>query len=243
MALAPPAEGTAEAEARVERKKQGRQILSLVEESANNCFTNMHKAFQSLDMDRSGRLSRQEIARALDLWNIPFDQKKLDVLFALIDGDGDGVSYEEFVDHLARGTVAPAAMGKRGLQSKEAMGVDSQEMLAKQLGHKTDAERKAFVPSINAATTEPNARILELMGQIRHAVEQRYRSPAEAFCKIRKAKPHKITAEELHQAMGEWRVLASTMEAAKLVEICDTNHSGLMDYAEFAKSIMSTAKA
>ena len=39
----------------------------------------------------------------------------------------------QFVDELARDTVAPAAMGKRGLQAKEAMGVDS---LDKQfLGH------------------------------------------------------------------------------------------------------------
>jgi hypothetical protein len=37
-------------------------------------------------------------------------------------------------------------MGKRGMQSKEAMGVDSQEMLAHQLGHKKE---KHFDPSIN----------------------------------------------------------------------------------------------
>ena len=64
-----------------------------------------------------------------------------------IDEDEDGISYEEFVDKLARGTVSNAAMGKRGMQSKEAMGVDSQEMLAKQLGH---GDKKYFNPSINA---------------------------------------------------------------------------------------------
>lgn len=41
-----------------------------------------------------------------------------------MDKDG-GISYEEFVDALARETVAPAAMGKRGMQSTEAMGVDN----------------------------------------------------------------------------------------------------------------------
>jgi hypothetical protein len=41
-----------------------------------------------------------------------------------VDKDG-GISYEEFVDALARETVAPAAMGKRGMQSTEAMGVDN----------------------------------------------------------------------------------------------------------------------
>ena len=40
------------------------------------------------------------------------------------DYDGDGmVSYDEFVDALARDTVVVAAMGKRGMQAKEAMGV------------------------------------------------------------------------------------------------------------------------
>ena len=57
------------------------------------------------------------------------------------------VDYKEFVDVLARDTVAPAAMGKRGMQSKEAMGVDSQEMLAEQLGHK---KLKKFVPTVNS---------------------------------------------------------------------------------------------
>ena len=109
-------------------------------QSASNAlksrFSDMFKAFQYVDLDRSGRLSREEIRRALDMWNVPLDDEMLDMLLGDCDQDGDGgVSYEEFVDKLARGTVAPAAMGKRGLQSKEAMGVDSQEHLAKQLGH------------------------------------------------------------------------------------------------------------
>ena len=53
---------------------------------------------------------------------------------------------------LARDTVAPAAMGKRDMQSKEAMGVDAQEMLHQQLGHKTAADKAkeaAFRISVN----------------------------------------------------------------------------------------------
>ena len=69
------------------------------------------------------------------------------------DADGDGqVDYKEFVDVLARGTVSNAAMGKRGMQSLEAMGVDSQEMLAEQLGHKKLAK---FKPTINAGKAKP----------------------------------------------------------------------------------------
>ena len=43
-----------------------------------------------------------------------------------IDVDGDGnIDYKEFVDKLARDTVSIQAMGKRGMQSKQAMGVDA----------------------------------------------------------------------------------------------------------------------
>ena len=48
------------------------------------------------------------------------------------------------MDVLARDTVAPAAMGKRDMQSKEAMGVDSQELLAQQLGHHSGEEARRF---------------------------------------------------------------------------------------------------
>jgi hypothetical protein len=63
-----------------------------------------------------------------------------------VDGDGE-VDYKEFVDVLARDTVAPAAMGKRDMQSKEAMGVDSQEMLAQQILGR--AKEKKYKISIN----------------------------------------------------------------------------------------------
>ena len=96
----------------------------------------MFKAFQYVDLDRSGTLNEKEIRRALDMWNIPLDHDKLLDLISACDADGNGeVDYKEFVDVLARDTVAPAAMGKRDMQSLEAMGVDSQEMLAAQLGH------------------------------------------------------------------------------------------------------------
>ena len=135
-------------EEKFQQEKELKDLRAMAENGLNSRFTDMFKAFQYLDLDRSGRLSRQEIARGLDLWNIPMDDRKLDLLLGDCDQDGDGgVSYEEFVDKLARETVTTAAMGKRGMQSLEAMGVDSQEMLAHQLGHTKLAK---FDPSINA---------------------------------------------------------------------------------------------
>ena len=77
-------------------------------------------------------MSRTELYRALDLFNIPVSFEAVDRLIAQCDQDANGeINYDEFVDALARDTVAPAAMGKRGMQSKEAMGVDAQAFLDK----------------------------------------------------------------------------------------------------------------
>jgi len=118
------------------KKRELRKALSLAEEGLNSRHKDMFKAFRQLDLDNSGRLSKSEMKRALSIWNVELDGASLDLMYDSLDKDKDGgVSYEEFVDSLARGTVSMAAMGKRGMQSGEAMGVDAQEMLKLQMGH------------------------------------------------------------------------------------------------------------
>ena len=127
-------------------KKSG--FVQSASNALNSRFSDMFKAFQYVDLDRSGTLDKKEIARALDLWNIPIDHDKLDDLIAACDGDGDGqVDYKEFVDVLARDTVASAAMGKRDMQAQEAMGVA--DLDPEFLGHK---KMKNVRASINTLT-------------------------------------------------------------------------------------------
>ena len=123
-------------------------IVTAASDAIASRYSDAFKAFQFMDLDRSGKLGIKEIKHALNLWNLPIDSDRIDELLAVLDRDGDGqISYEEFVDGLVRDTVAPTAMNKRGLQSKEAMGVDAYAMLDEQLGH---GEKKKFNPSINA---------------------------------------------------------------------------------------------
>ena len=124
------------------------QFVQTASNAMNMRFTDMFKAFQYVDLDRSGTLNDKEIRRALDLWNIPIDDAKLAELIEACDNDGDGqVDYKEFVDVLARDTVAPAALGKRDMQSAEAMGVDAFELMDQQLGH---GKKERYEISINA---------------------------------------------------------------------------------------------
>ena len=123
-------------------KKSG--FVQSASNALNSRFSDMFKAFQYVDLDRSGTLDKKEIARALDLWNIPIDHDKLDDLIAACDGDGDGqVDYKEFVDVLARDTVASAAMGKRDMQAQEAMGVA--DLDPEFLGHKKIKNARASI--------------------------------------------------------------------------------------------------
>ena len=59
-----------------EERREREKIIQMATDSLNSRFAtgNMFKAFQSIDLDRNGRLSPVEIRRALDLWNLPIDE-------------------------------------------------------------------------------------------------------------------------------------------------------------------------
>jgi len=98
-------------------------LVKQASESLNSRYSDMFKAFQYIDLDRSGFVGMEELSRALEMWNLPIDEATMAQLIADCDSNGDGqISYEEFVDALARDTCAPAAMNKRGMQAMEAMG-------------------------------------------------------------------------------------------------------------------------
>jgi len=69
------------------------------------------KAFQEIDKDGSGRLSREELEGALKRWKISTDKDKVDALVKSCDSDGDGnISYAEFVDCLSKDLLKPTSI-------------------------------------------------------------------------------------------------------------------------------------
>jgi len=119
------------------KEKEAKAVKDQAMNQLNLHFTNMRKAFHFVDVDNSGTVDAAEIRRAMHLWGVDLDDETLNLLMAECDSDGDGqIEYNEFIDHLARDTVMTGAMGKRGMQSKDAVGEDAFELLNEMLGHK-----------------------------------------------------------------------------------------------------------
>ena len=70
----------------------------------NNRYGSIGRAFQFMDGDRSGRISRTEIVDALKLLNVPVDSAELTAMLSRCDVNGDGqIDYQEFAALLDRG--------------------------------------------------------------------------------------------------------------------------------------------
>ena len=108
------------------KKEKGEELRKAAELALNVKFSDIRKAFIYYDLDNSGTIDAEELKRAIKFFNIPLDEEALQGMIEKCDKDGDGqISYDEFVDSLSRDTVAMAAMGKRGMQAQEAMGVNA----------------------------------------------------------------------------------------------------------------------
>ncbi len=131
-----------------ERKKkaEAERLRAAAEQNIHVKFGNIRQAFRYLDVDNSGKIGVAEFAKAMKMWNIDVSDEQLKELIDLIDVNKDGeIEYNEFVDGLSRETVAIAAMGKRGMQSDEAMGVSAFELLDSQLKRKRDKFAPKYV--------------------------------------------------------------------------------------------------
>ena len=54
------------------------KLFGSVSDAVNSRFKDMHRAFKYMDMDSSGTLNKQELQRAIALWNLPFSNEQLD---------------------------------------------------------------------------------------------------------------------------------------------------------------------
>ena len=178
-----------------------------VEDALNTRFADMRKAFQYVDLDGSGTLDRAEIARALDLWGVPMDNRKLDALMAMCDTTGEGeISYEEFVHALAR---------DRAFRTE----------LANQEGKKR----------VKASKEEKSA--AEILHDAQEGLNMRFGDMRKAFQYVDLDHSGTLDRSEIERALHMWNVPITAEKLDQLWDTLDVNSNGEISYAEFVNAL------
>jgi len=239
------------------KKDERRGVLDQATMAMNSRFTNMRKAFHFVDVDNDGKVTGKEIQRALHMWGLDLEGEKLDMLVAQCDQDGDGlVSYNEFVDALARDTVAPAAMGKRDMQSLEAMGVDAQAHLSHEMGHVKHKNIKMpgygddeadVVLAPKGLSNEATLKWYDDhgMGSDRRKVKEsagalmnsRFKDMRKAFQYVDVNNDGRVAAKEIQRALHMWGLDLDAKQLDMLVRECDSDGDGMVSYNEFIDAL------
>jgi len=216
-----------------ERRKQ-RALVSMTSTAMTSRFKDMYKAFQYLDTDNSGQIGVEELRRALQMWNIPADN--IDDLVEACDKDGNGtVSYNEFVDALARETVSDAAMGKRGMQSEEAMGVSAYALLNEEMGHKKIKNVRMDLQNGDEAIGSANLKTKDIVNLASSAMTSRFTDMYKAFQYLDTDRSGLIGEKELRRALVLWNIPVNSVDA--LVKACDQDGNGEISYEEFVDAL------
>jgi len=201
----------------------------------NSRYSDMFKAFKYLDQDNSGTLDEKEIKRALQMWNIAYDDKKVKELIDATDHDGDGqVDYKEFVDALARDTVAPAAMGKRDMQSKDAMGVGAYDALDEQLGH---GGKPKHASAMHGASTTIKSAPKDVKKQAMDAIASRFTDIRKAFKYVDIDNSGTLDEDEIKRALQMWNLDVDSETISRLMKQADANNNGQISYDEFVDAL------
>jgi len=68
----------------------------------------LKKAFWDLNIAKSGKIQKEELAYYLTHWGFKFSEDSLNKLFCSIDVDGDGkISYEDFQNSVGKEISPP----------------------------------------------------------------------------------------------------------------------------------------
>ena len=221
----------------VAKKKEALKKSAMVmqaQEAINNKFKDMFKAFQYMDLDRSGTLNEKELAQALDMLNVPLDRSKLREIIEACDKDGDGgISYKEFVDVLARDTVTLAAMGKRGMQAMEAMGDDGMGIRGTVKNVKATLNKNYDDVMAGPAVEATAAEKMAMLKQAQDVINAKFTNMRKAFYDMDLDMSGTLDAKELWRAFDRFNLQMDKSRFQAIIDACDKDGDGGISYNEF----------
>jgi len=207
-------------------KRAQENFKALTVEAINSRFKNMKLAFRYVDLDGSGRADKDEIMRALTMWNIPHERQHVENMIMEMDADSDGhINYKEFVDHLARDTVAPEATMR------------------------TPDSWRNVITADNGIDTEPmgrfrrnmadNETLEKIIKALRRAVYKTYPDLFTAFQKMDYDHSGYIDRKDMERALRTFKVPFDERSVKLLMRRCDTSGDGKVIWAEFEAAMQS----
>jgi len=223
-------------------------------------YKNLREAFRRIDLDSSGSLSRDEVEYALRTWRIPASHSLIDALMASFDTDGDSlISFAEWCNGMKRNTVTSHAVFGRedkyvtdhfrlidnGRQvifnDNLSRPTTSTKVLAPhppaqaRSGGRPDFEAWRLPKSSQKSASPEEIKTTKTV--LQDHIYVKFKLLRDAFRSFDTDHDGKLSTKELLSAARCFNLSIPEDHVRRLVEQCDRNHDGFIDYDEFAAAL------
>ena len=216
------------------------KVVEMTRDALNNHFTHVRDAFRKLDLDNSMTLSRSEIKRAMQQWNIPVSNEVVDGLLMALDKNGDdAISYDEFVKVLARDTVVASAMSTTGMRGtlQERPATPGRPQSPRSLSSRADPQLQPLQRPASATKRVQvyDANPEKLLETTRDVLNNKFTHMRDAFRKLDLDNSMTLSKKEMRQAMKHLNIPVTDEMLTGLLLALDKNGDDAISYDELVK--------
>jgi len=242
--LTPKPPGKPKATSLQERKKR----IAEAENTIHARFMgDMKAAFKFIDTNGDGRLSRTEIRKALDMWNVRMSDAELDDLFGRCVADNEGdIAYTDFVQAMNN-----AVHGKDMVEESKKVtatgwttnAINSADEVQAGVGRfgVIASNRFGEAPRILNVRQGIQGKTYDLRKATNRAIENKFKNMMSAFKYIDTDNSNTLSRTEIEAALSTWNIPIDREEVDELLAACDKKGDGEITYDEFLKYLKSQA--
>lgn len=213
-------------------------------------FKTFKKAFHTLDVDKSGYVSKKEFVNMLKLGNLPIRDQTMFVLAGIYDKNNNGtIDYKEFTESFLSANAIQTALSQEAKsgyvdhslemwRSGHAMGrggnVGHSHHYDK--GYKFDGK----VDNIGEGDTDSPPTMAEIErahDQIRDYATTRWATFRKGFNNLDVDRSGKVSKVELLRLLMHANLPIREKVMSALADLYDTNQNGLIDFSEFSMAL------
>lgn len=191
-------------------------------------------AFQKLDRDGSGTLSKEELRAGLGAWNVRLMDSQLERLVALMDSNGDDeVSFAEFYAALRQVEASPFRTDDRKARKHE--GVTEPRGARTIDWFVANGGTLSVLPHVKDMASP--TQVDEYATAMSQRIYSKHKRIKDAFRAFDENKDGRLSKGELVRAARTFNMQIPYEHMLQLAEKCDANGDGTVDYAEFVAGL------